>query len=405
MPPKSFLLLSDLHFGRDGFEPSFQKFREPESDSTECPINGIIEVARAQGVSGIIVPGDLTSIGAPSEFHGSAKTIQRIAKRLGIPDSCILHTYGNHDINWAIGKLAIDNEKNVIEPFFKALASSLPEHIINEFSIPLKKGPQPGSGLFKLSGVNIIMLNSSLGSQFEESFKHGSVCEPQLTWLKDTLENLGNTNEFTLLVVHHHLYPHLYPKPIFDYSHLKEGPQILELAGSYGVDLIIHGHCHHPNLITSIQAGWKRPMTILCCGSVGVDGNHRDNSNIPNLFHILEIGGRNANGAAEGTIKTFEYSGSGTWEPSLFHARNSPIDPRSNFGSPISGVDAKSQAKEFLHSSPDGVKINWDRIPYNLRCLRMNDLIELLRNTSAETGGSVFISPEESIIILPGDGD
>jgi len=86
----SFLILSDIHFGSLAVSKDFALPLNPPKH----PVHGAVPMKEAliatvkkhaSKLSGILVPGDLTSTATPSEFRGSVEAVKRIvpSERVG----------------------------------------------------------------------------------------------------------------------------------------------------------------------------------------------------------------------------------------------------------------------------------------------------------------------------------
>ena len=127
MSAASFLVLSDIHFGKFSVSSDFAALGNPPVHAISNAISmkaSLIDRAREYGVEGILVSGDLTSIASPGEFLGTKQVVTEIANALSIPIANVFYTFGNHDINWRITGLATDNgEGDADEGYFRCIFS------------------------------------------------------------------------------------------------------------------------------------------------------------------------------------------------------------------------------------------------------------------------------------------
>jgi 3',5'-cyclic AMP phosphodiesterase CpdA len=403
MSSQSFLILSDIHFGGMGFEQAFQKTNHTGLMKARCPVAGIATICEGRDISAIIAPGDLTSRAEATEFIGSKGLLKNLGAALGVSEGSIITTYGNHDVDWRISALSGPDGDPEADKFYRQIARSVGENVGPSLAVPLEKGPVLGSGIYRVGKTQFYVINSGLECYHDQGHRRGKIASEQLAWLENKFAEPLNEELFHVLIVHHHLIPHKYPEALFDYSQLEEAPQVVEAAAKAGVDLVIHGHCHHPRLVTQKQTGWNRAMAVLCCGSVGVANEHRDNGNIPNLFHIVELQERHSNGSCRGRVDTFRYAGSGKWESTEFHERNCPIDPRSCFGISVTQQDAIPVVDQMLDEirAHGDKEILWEDLPYELQCLDAADATTIIKKRAILKSISVRDKKGENLIFLP----
>jgi len=347
--PFTFLVLGDIHFGKFADSPEFRGEENHKITYTKQPsrkLSLIDEVLKLpERPTAIFIPGDLTSIASPSEFKGCIAMAMDIAEALSISRQNVIVTYGNHDTNWSICDLGIEKDKRSADSEYEYVAAS-----IGNLYAPVvncnEVGPVLGSGVYIVNDHTLFVLNSGFYCVAEQVYRHGRLGSAQLEWIKEALVRYSSNTGWKILMVHHHPFNYRYPTPIEDVSCLEEGAELVDLAGSMGIDLLFHGHRHHPRLFTEMRTEWKFPLTLLCAGSVAVGAHHRDTGLIPNLFHVVSLKRRLENGAAFGNVISFEFTTDG-WKP-VSNRPATPLDHVHWFGSLVSEQENKDAIKNFI---------------------------------------------------------
>lgn len=321
---KRILVLSDIHFGSLAGNREFDLEETTRSFlSNSASMKGtLIELLKSKSIDLILLPGDLTSTAKPKEFIECHKILCEIANELGVHSSNVLHTYGNHDADWTISKLAEaavpkSAEYHQIAAHVGAIFLPDPQPVIT--------GPVPGSGIFQRDGVVVFVLNSGYYCTTEQRYPHGRIGEAQLNWLKtQSNRDFDYANNWHVLMVHHHPRKYSYPTTSEDTSHIEEGSELLDIIGRGRFDIVCHGHRHHPKLFTQMETDWRFPKTFLCAGSLAVDASHRNAGEFPNMFHLIELQHRDElSHHAVGIVESYAYTSRDGWRP---HERSPTVD-------------------------------------------------------------------------------
>ena len=353
--PVSFLVVSDVHFGKLAVSKDFSlpdcapalecyQGGVPMKENLVATINGLSESFEA-----MLVSGDLTSVASPSEFHGSIAAMWELADQVGIPRSSVFFTFGNHDVDWRICALANGVPSLPKDERYHHIAASVGGLILNSHQT-IVPGPLPGTGVWKTEHVALFVANSGYYCRNDQEYRHGKLGEDQFKWLEDELVKTPDDGRWRLLMVHHHPFNYAYPHFSNDISCIEEGAELVDLIGKHGIDFIAHGHRHHPRIFTETRNGWKRPATFMCAGSLAVNQHHRNFGQIPNTFHIARLEKRLSDGSAFGSLKTFEYANSDGWRP-IQHSKETPLDQIQSFGAFATKSDLETFARKVISDS------------------------------------------------------
>ena len=153
----------------------------------------------------------------------------------------------------------------------------------NAASINLSVLPKPGDeiGPVPFCGVRleedfiVFLLNTSWQCSHDQSIPHGKLSTEQLQWFKKASEKYRDDKKLKIVLIHHHPMQYSFPTPTHDVSMIEEGSELVEIAAQNGINLIMHGHRHHPRALTRLENGWKSPITFICAGSLSVNAKHR----------------------------------------------------------------------------------------------------------------------------------
>jgi len=298
-------LISDIHFGSGATHNDMvipgQKSEDHYANSKPFfeGDGGVLDILKNEKPDYLFISGDLTSTADPLEYEYCYEKLKLIEDIAGINKSNWLVCLGNHDCDWRISKLGafrgretpkkrfikehyMDTRTNDLETH--KLVKELSENFSNEyegFSVPMV-------GVVEYDDLIVFVLHS--GIECTNDNNYGSIGNNQLEWLTNALKFFNEKREkkTKIILLHHHPHNYEYPIPDADRSALVEGATLKALCGEQGVDIIIHGHRHHPRAETIVQNGWLNPITFICSGSLSVIQKERLGGEIPSMFHIMD---------------------------------------------------------------------------------------------------------------------
>lgn len=212
--------ISDLHCGSRYHIPSLAK-RVIDELNLLCP-------------DMVIVTGDLTDMGFRHEFEQAAHLLERIACNRRVV------LMGNHDA------------RNVGDEHFTDL--------FGERTTELEYG-----------GVRVLGLDSS-----EPDLDTGRVGRERYRWVEDRFADC--LDEFKVVALHHHLVP--VPGTGRERNIVHDAGDLLRVLANNGVDLVLCGHKHVPNV-------WRlEDMLIL---NAGTACTHRLRGKVRPSYNVVEI--------------------------------------------------------------------------------------------------------------------
>lgn len=392
------LAISDLHVGpmADGLSPEFIHTSTPLNKS-EPRITKLVQALKGTEFQPdhLFVLGDLTSSAEPSEFFRSREIIQLLAEDLDIDSRNTLHIFGNHDVNWRISRLAeleftqsqvTPRSPSLGEAGYGRLAISAPASFL-PIAHSSHPGVIPGTGLVRTGPLEVVYLNSTVSCTHDVRPQHGDLGEAQYQWLVDTLPLLTQgTAVYRILLVHHHVREFAYPTGFKDFSVMQQADRLLKLCGQYNIDLILHGHRHHPYLQTFRETGFSQPCTILSAGSFSVGPQHRGFGSIPNLSHIIQLFPRHHNGSALGRVLTLKFNPKREWEPAASDDATGTT-PEIWFNEPLGAKEALAAARTLItHLGAPSTLPVFPDLPIELRCLPLHKVDEVLESAAKAEG-------------------
>jgi DNA repair exonuclease SbcCD nuclease subunit len=294
------LHLSDIHYIRKYLSPSF-------NERNENLFTAIDKWRRSfdnrKSPNILVISGDLAQSGKEEEFNEARNIINSISEYYKIENKNILICPGNHDYNR-------DDEKNKskYQSYIRFYKDFYAELLLN---ISIKKDKKLGGFLeenliypeinfFRVSEeykILFISINSNIHERvrkhfFKTEFKsYGEIDTDKLKeFLRKIKNQLENFDDYLKIVImHHNVLPCLHGdesknKPT---EILNNSLEVIRDFGTFGVDLILHGHGHSPLTIDAnfiFNKDEFKDMVICGAGSFYSKGVLNNDS-----FEIIEL--------------------------------------------------------------------------------------------------------------------
>lgn len=379
-------LLGDIHFGKDSRTMEFAVPGVPPTDHTEgghSLKDGVAELLREKSVDFIFVTGDLTSTGSPLEFSLCHKKISEIAEASNVEASNVLICAGNHDIDWNVTKLGDQPEQDSEEfprneniKAYQRVASNICDMFFSKDVPFTETGPAPLSGVLKLDNIEVYVLNSGWMCSHKKEHKHGRLGEKQLEWFEEA--SATHSEKWKIVLLHHHPFNYPYPDIWHDTSTLEEGSELVDIAAKNGIQLICHGHRHHPKAINDRRAGWNHAITFICAGSLSVNAGHR--GDVPNVCHIITLD-EHADHGKYILLETYQFSQGEGWHPVGAECKEVPMDPMMLFHRPHEEDALETLLKSSALTNDDTISFpEWKDLPIPLRTKTYSSINQLIHN-------------------------
>lgn len=397
-------LISDIHFGRLARSTEFSVPGEPIQDECtggESLKSSLISTLKKDDIQYICVAGDLTSRGSPQEFKFCEDLILSIADEVGIPHDRVIIGLGNHDIDWAIADLYKNYNctdaafpKDLVIDRYRRIAANAATINIEALQAPPDLGPEPFSGIVANDDFIMFVLNSGCYCTQDQQFSHGKLSDEQIHWFNSKAQEYKADMRWKIVLIHHHPFAYKYPVPGIDISMIEEAGEFIEIAGKNGINLVLHGHRHHPKAETAIKTDWIHPMSFVCAGSLSVNSSHRGGGSIPNTLHTIELTDE------VGVLKlySYQYSPAEGWIPIVRNSPVTPIDATMMLGKIFQAEDVANA----ISTLPEDTVLSWDTLDDRLRFHPLGTLNEELRTQLSDTHKVVGHFPEEVILIKKG---
>lgn len=356
--------ISDIHFGELARSNEFTLPGQDAKGDTKGAASlseGLARILKDNGVQYLFVGGDLTSRARPQEFFYCEKRILYIAQQAGIPRENIIWGIGNHDVDWRITKIAdqysTENQEvyDVAKNAYRLIAANVAFHNLDELPKLQEAGPVPLSGIVSNEDFIVFVLNSGLYCTHDQQYSHGKLSEEQLKWFETMGKKYKNEDKWKIVLLHHHPHNYSYHIPGVDISTLEEGSNFADIAGSVGIDLVLHGHRHHPRAETDNKTQWDKAITFICGGSLSVNAEHRSNGDIPNTFHIIEL----TDDIGKLILRNYEYSAGEGWKPFSKNTPETPLEAEMKLGKVLSEKDAKQVISDMSNFEGNSHSLKW----------------------------------------------
>lgn len=399
-------LLSDIHFGLFSRAKEFSVPGEVIQDNNEGgqPLEKkLIDLLKNHSVEYFFVAGDLTSTGSPQEFVLCEKKLVEIAQKVGVDVSKIICGMGNHDVDRRIAQICDhqsyqNNEwseeiKSLIKEKYLLIAANCAQISMEKIPLFTDKGPVPYSGIVENKDFITFVLNTGWLCSHEQTIEHGKLSEQQLVWFKDQAVKFKEDPRIKIVLMHHHAFQFPYPVPELDVSQIEENAEFLNIVGENGINLVLHGHRHHPSAMTTMRDYWLRPVTFICAGSLSVNAKHRNSGEIPNTVHILNISGT----AEECIIDLYNYKFTndinGGWKPIERSGNMVPVNAKMRLGKVFDEIVIKNAVLKYQDYSGE-LQLNMITDP----CLAFFDeyrLLEVFKQYLSDTHSIITDFDEE----------
>ena len=396
-------LISDIHFGKDARSNEYALPKQNINGEVKNAVSltkSAINVLKNQRIDYLFISGDLTSTGSPVEFYYCEKRINEIVEAVGICKEHVIWCTGNHDNDWSISELGDKYQTQnldvitVAKDRYGALAGAIADYTFGYKNID-KSSVLPSSGIYEDDNLIVFVLNSSSKCIRPEIIEHGSLTPAQLDWLRKLLKKYESDQRWKIVMLHHHPFNYAFPYPSLDVSQLEEGSEMCDLAGKNGVNLVIHGHRHHPRCKTTIENDWNNPVSFICGGSFSVCEHYRNEGEIPNTFHILELSDE------VGKLKLFsyEYCTSKGWKEVDKYRDAIPLDKVMYLGQIFNEEDTLKALSKMVKNT-NGTKIyEWNELDDSIKYKSSNMLETIIDKVAERESCDIKLVPLDSIII------
>lgn len=408
-------IFADIHFGRFARSKDFAvpgQIIQDKSAGDKPMGDGLDDLLSKMQPTHIFLAGDLTSVGKPEEFYYCEKKILAMAEKIGVEIENIICSLGNHDVDWEIARIADDKMEHelnsggyesmsdevhaCIRKGYQKLASSVALQNLNSI-IRTKinnEGPLPCTGICEKEEFVVFILNTGFFCIKEQLYPHGKLSEEQLEWFAEMTLKYKDDPRKKIVLMHHHPFNYPYPTPAADISALEEGAEFVKLAIKGNIDIVVHGHRHHPYVTTIQNDESEKPITFMCAGSLAVNTNHRSNGDIPNMVHFLDVD-KNKDYFV---LHNFQYTGIEGWKP-VQYSKGTLMDSVMRVGKIFSKEDRVAAINTIKDRKDDFAEVEWEDLDESLKFMSYAELNRLFKSTLKETDIIANDFPEKVVVV------
>jgi predicted phosphodiesterase len=284
------LHISDLHVAAARHAYAIEK-AEAHHRSLAAVVAEALQPGQIPGL--VIVTGDLTWTGARDEFDNAFRVLEDLRGYFGLSREHFVIIPGNHDIQWSSDPAAKKayRHRGAVSVASAVAKKNYADFFGQWYGVAPNEWFSLGRRFFLAGGptLDILGVNSSALQAIEGAFAGlGRVTEAAVVESAKLFEWVPQSERVAqrrFYAVHHHVMPVYQLENAADARKgfglaLDAGSQ-LHLAMTYGVDLILHGHQHHPfagfTKTEEIGSGTAVPgigVLVLGAGSAGVVDEH-----------------------------------------------------------------------------------------------------------------------------------
>jgi len=310
------------------------------------------ETKQGGAIDLLCITGDISNGAHADEFRLADSVIERIAKKLNIPDESIFFVPGNHDVHWPVMQLAPSDFWEAMK-YAPLLQKTLKFHTYLSHKKAGAFDEHPHFVLWDHPKAFVIAINSAAYDGPEVKNHAGIFKQSSVDALKQMLqlELPANDERLRLCLIHHHPIQYSEPSPdAQDVSILTNAENLLNTLTEFKFDLLLHGHKHHPRLNTH-SGNNVQPYVTMGGGSFSATLYPVYYGSLANLFHVININGRNKNTRGiEGSVQTWMFNPKNKWQPShvkmgmphteVFGAHFSPSEIEAKVGTIVATIIA-----------------------------------------------------------------
>lgn len=396
------VIFSDIHFGKFSRTSEFVVPGEKAQDESVGDVSlerELLELIKEKKPTYIFVAGDLTSVASPQEFYYCKEKINWIARECDIPTKNIICCLGNHDVDWNISKLSetackeieLDEVKGKIKEGYQQIAAYSSVYNIKDYCNFEITGPAPYTGICFSDEFVLFVLNSGWMCGPNQEYVHGKLTKEQLEWFTTVSSEYREDHRKKMVLMHHHTFKYSYAEIVEDISQIEESSEFLDGAIRNGIDIVIHGHRHHPSVKT-FQDKSHKPITFFCAGSLSVNAKHRNNGYYPNTVHFIDIDKE----CDYFTLYNYSYTGPEGWKRTEYGLKT-PLDYCMRIGEIYPEQECLNEINKYKEMK--SAVLNWDELADCFKSLFYHEVTDLFCKYLAETHNIAGKFPDQVIII------
>jgi len=278
--------LSDLHISSDrsGLRQRWRSWVGRSQAKNLLNLQAVLRDMALCGIDHLVLTGDLTHAAKKAEFE----TLRTALGDFANPDRLTI-VPGNHDLSYRYvrRRLRAKNCPRKLWPLVSHFADVFPSAHPAELD-QTKKDLFPFAKVLAKGRIVLIGLDTTghLTARVGLLNSFGTIGRVQLADLRALLKHPWLHDRIKIVVMHHH--PVIVPvATMFDsFKHLFQSKQLLDLLYENRVDVILHGHKHHPFCWQS-HTFRDHDLTVLCAGPPDAYTDGRSSELVYNIYSIV----------------------------------------------------------------------------------------------------------------------
>jgi 3',5'-cyclic AMP phosphodiesterase CpdA len=301
---------SDLHCHAPSSDPndpvdSLLIAGNPRLPSLQHPVQSLIDLIEREHLlaNALVCPGDITNAVCSVGLQAGWAALAELQRKLDCTH--LFATIGNHDVD------------------------SCGKHSPNAFAFTKNSRPDlPCSGEkrtkyfeegFWLEDADkettFLMVNSAIDHHDMDSAKRGTFNQDRIDNIQKALNQDDWPTYRRIAVLHHHPMLHSLPGNTSN-DVLPTGDALLQMLIKEGFHLIIHGHRHHPRIVTI-----KNGHAVVAAGSFSAM-LRKMGTYTRNMFHIIEIDA--CGNQQKGVVRSWEFGYGHGWRKATEQSASIP---------------------------------------------------------------------------------
>jgi len=238
----------------------------------------------------VLCPGDITNQANHQAFKEGWENLKKLKNALQAQR--LVAATGNHEIDSRVQDDSDEAEKfeTTIDPV--GLLQSIDDYPASFDGDATKRWIYWGRGyeIIETDDTILVVINSCHFHVTMQpcEYTRGKISEVALCELNTAISSLAQTKKFRVVLLHHHPIQHQDLEAELGRIDMYNGAKLVELLEKTFLDwVIIHGHKHHPRLITA--QGAAAPPFVFAAGTFGAALNGMLATKTKNQFYLLTL--------------------------------------------------------------------------------------------------------------------
>jgi hypothetical protein len=349
----------------------------------------------------LLVPGDVSHGGKPAQIAHAARVIRRCADALAIPADRVLFVPGNHDVNWDVLQLELDDGSGVLgrlrycgfvedEPVFRVIGTGVFE--------------EPFFALWADEALYVVAYNTAWRDGPDVTAPHHGYVEPaHLDEIRRKMDaQPPNESQVRLFLLHHHPDSYFEPDGHPDFSELQHSSELKRLLFERGFHLVVHGHKHIPK-VRPLWHGVGDMLALLCAGSFSARMYPAWHHKVANQFHIIELA-PGVQVPVAGIVRSWSYITAHGWIPSRRDWTGiGHVEPFGSYPDSTSlAADLRGLIVEGFRQGTHISCAEWSQVDRRLQYVNQDQLRHALNSLAAELEFDIMESKDDSLVLVKG---